>query len=113
MEQWHSWMQEGILYKSSQVSLDSRRQLVSLALSLAFVISGHGYAGYRKALGKGVGLGITSEKPFLEVIHLALPYIKAILDEMCDDAKHQMKQVSTDQIGSWSRAVTTCDSCWK
>ena len=86
---------------------------MSLALSLVFFISGHGYAGYRKTLGKGLGLGITSEKPFVEVIDLALHYIKAILDEMCDDAKHQMKQVSNDQIGSWSRAVTTCDDCWQ
>lgn len=30
----------------------------------------------------------------------------------CDDAKHQMKQLSSDQIGSWSRAVTCCDGCW-
>ena len=106
------WTQ-GISYKSSELAQESRRQLVSLALSLAFFISGHGYAGYRKTMGKGLGLGITSEKPFLEVIDIALPYIKAILDEMCDDAKHQMKQLSTEQIGSWSRAVTTCDGCWQ
>lgn len=35
-----------------------------------------------------------------------------MLDEMCDDAKHQMKQLSSDQICSWSRAVTCCDGCW-
>ena len=99
-------------YKSSELALNSRRQIVSLALSLAFFISGHGYAGYRKTLGQGLGLGITSEKPFLEVIDIALPHIKDILDEMCDDAKHQMKQLSSDQIGSWSRAVTCCDGCW-
>ena len=104
---------EGVSYKTSELTQESRRQLVSLALSLAFFISGHGYAGYRKTMGKGLGLGITSEKPFLEVIDIALPYIKAILDEMCDDAKHQMKQLSTEQIGSWSRAVTTCDGCWQ
>ena len=94
-------------YKSSQLALDSRRQIV---LSLAFFVSGHGYASYRKTL--GTGLGITSEKPFLEVIDLTLPYIKEILDEMCDDAKHQMKQLSPEQIGRWSRAVTCCDGCW-
>ena len=99
-------------YKSSELSLNSRRQIVSLALSLAFFISGHGYAGYRKTLGQGLGLVITSEKPLLEVIDIALPHIKAILDEMCDDAKHQMKQLSSDQIGSLSRAVTCCDGCW-
>ena len=29
-----------------------------------FFISGHRYAGHRKTLGRGLGLGITSEKPF-------------------------------------------------
>ena len=100
-------------YKSSQLAQNSRRQIVSLALSLAFFISGHGYASYRKTLGRSLGLGVTSEKPFLEVIDLALPHIKDMLDKMCDDAKHQMKQLSSDQIGSWSRAVTCCDGCWR
>ena len=99
-------------YRSSQLALESRRHLVSLALSLAFFISGHGYAAYQKTLAKGLGLGVTSDKPFLEVIELALPYIKDILDEMCDDATHQMKQVSSDQISCWSRAVTCYDGCW-
>ena len=102
----------GIDYRSSYLAQDSRRQIVSLALTLAFFISGHGYAGYRKTLGRGLGLGITSEKPYLEVIDLALPHIKDMVDEMCDDAKHQMKQLPPEQIGSWSRAVTCCDGCW-
>ena len=105
------WTTE-IVHRSSYLALDSRRQLVSLALSLAFFISGHGYAGYQNTLGRGLGMGILSEKPYLDVLELALPYIKTILDEMCDNAKHQMKQISPDQIGSWSRAVTCCDGCW-
>ena len=85
---------------------------MSLAISLAFFISGHGYAGYRKTLGRGLGLGIVSEKPFLEVVDLALPYIKSMLDEMCEDGKEKVKELPADQIGSWSRAVTCCDGCW-
>lgn len=99
-------------YKRSYLAQESRRQLVSLAISLAFFISGHGYAGYRKTLGRGLGLGIVSEKPFLEVVDLALPYIKSMLDEMCEDGKEKMKELPADQIGSWSRAVTCCDGCW-
>ena len=57
-------------------------------------------------------MGGTSEKPFLEFIDRARPRVKDMLDQMCDDAKHQMKQLSSDQIGSWSRAVTCCDGCW-
>lgn len=75
------------------------RQIVSLA----FFISGDGYASYRKSLRRGLGL---------EVIDLALPHIKDMLNEMCDDAKHQMKQLSSDQIRGWSRAATCCDDFW-
>ena len=101
------WLEE-VAYKSSQLALDSRRQLVSLALSLAFFVSG-----YRKTLGKGLGLSVVSDKPYLYVIHVAFPYIKEILDEICDDVKNQMKDISPDVIGSWSCAVTTCDGCWQ
>ena len=87
--------------------------MVSLALSLAFFISGHGYAGYRKTLGTGLGLGTVSEKPFLEIINMASPHIKNILDEMCEEAKHLMKNISDGELGSWARGVTTCDGCWQ
>ena len=104
------WIAE-IPFQSSQLAADSRRQMVSLALSLAFIISGHGYASYRKTLGKSLGLGVLSEKPFLQVVSLALPHIKEILDEMCKEAKVQTRNISGDHLGSWRRAVTTCDGC--
>ena len=87
-------------YKSSHLAQDSRQQLVSVALSIAFFISGHWYAGYRKTLGP------------LVVVDLALPYIKSMLDEMCNEAKENMKEIAPDQVGSWSREVTCCDGCW-
>ena len=93
------WAEE-VDYQSSKLAVDSRRQLVSLALCLAFFISGHGYAGYRKTLGKGLGLGVVSEKPYLEVIDLALPQIKMILDEMCEEAKEQMRDLPDGDLGS-------------
>lgn len=105
--------QETIDYQSSQLALDSRRHMVSLALSLAFFISGHGYASYRKTLGKGLGLGVLSDKPFLEAIDLAFPHIRDILDEMCEDEKNYMKALPNDQLGSWSRGVSPCDGCWQ
>ena len=80
------WTAE-IGYQSSQLAAESRRHLVSLALSLAFFISGHNYASYRKTLGKGLGLGVLSDKPFIEIIDLAYPHIKGILNEMCEREK--------------------------
>ena len=55
---------------------------MSLTLSLAFFISRQGYASYCKTIGKGLGLGVVSEKPFLEVVDIALLYIKEMLDEL-------------------------------
>lgn len=68
------WIEE-TNYQSSQLASESRRQLVSLALSLAFFISGQDCASYRKTLGRGLGLGVVSKKPFLEVVDFPLPYI--------------------------------------
>ena len=104
------WIEE-ISYQSSQLAAESRRHLVSLALSLAFFISGHSYASYRKTLGKGSGLGVFSDKPFIDIIDLAYPHIKDILDEMCEREKEDMKTLPDNQLGSWSRGVTTCDGC--
>ena len=107
------WVEEVPFQSSQLVAAQSRRQMVSLALSLAFFISGHGFASYRKTLGKGLGLGIVSEKPYLQIVGLVLPHIKELLDEMCDEAKVQMQDISSDTLGSWDRAVTTCDGCWQ
>ena len=74
------WKEE-ISYKSSQLARDSRRHLVSLALSLAFFVGGHGYGGYCRTLGGSLRLGIVSDKPFLEIIDLAFPNIKEMLDD--------------------------------
>ena len=106
------WIEE-LTYQSSQLASESRRQMASLALCLAFFISGHGFAAYRKTLGKGLGLGVVTENPYLKIVGLALPYIKEILDEMCEEAKEQMRSISDEELGSWERAVTTCDGCWQ
>ena len=76
-------------------------------------MSGHGYAGYRKTLGKGLGLGTVSKRPFLEIFNMALPHVKNILDEMCEEAKELMKDISDGELGSWAQSVTTCNGCWQ
>ena len=78
---------EEIPFLGSQLVPESRCHMVSLALSLAFFISGQGYATYRKTLGKGLGFGVVSEKPYLQIVGLALQHIKEILNDMCKDAK--------------------------
>ena len=52
---------------------------------------GYSYAPYGKTLGKGLGLGVLSDKPFIDIIDLACPHINDILDEMCQRKKEDMK----------------------
>ena len=58
-------------------------------------------------MGKGLGLGTVSEKPFLEIFNMALPHVKHILDEMCEEAKQLMKDILDKELGSWARGVTS------
>ena len=60
-----------------------------------------------------MGLGILSDKPFLEVIDHAFPHIMEILDEMCEEEKEHMKALPPTHLGSWSRGVTTRDGRWQ
>ena len=64
-------------------------------------------------MGKGLGLGTVLEKPFLEIFNMALPHVKHILDEMCEEAKQLMTDILDGELGSWARGITTSDGCWE
>lgn len=55
---------------------------------------------------------MVSEKPYLEIMDVAFPHIKKILDEMCKEAKELMKNIS-EELSSWACGVTTCNGCWQ
>lgn len=89
-----------------------RRNVVSYALRLAAFASGVGFAGYRSIFGRNLGMRITTDKMFNQVITEAYPHITAMLDEVCMMGKEEMKSLPSEQLGSWNRAVTTSDGCW-
>ena len=37
----------------------------------------------------------------------------AMLDEVCEVAKQEMREKNDDELGSWKRAVTTADRTWQ
>ena len=39
-------------------------------------------------------------------------HVSALLDEMCEEAKQEMKDMDPSEIGSWERAVTMGDAAW-
>lgn len=78
-------MDAGQLKSTTQVVISCARLEETnsiLGPILSIFVSGHGYAGYGKTLVRGLGLGLTSEKPYMEVFDIAIPHIKERLDEM-------------------------------
>ena len=90
----------------------SRRTVVGLALAVAFIVSGHGFAKFHRTLNQCLGIQAISKNRFFEVVKLIYPHIHDILTEMCDEEKAQMKRIDSDVLGSWQRAVVTSDGVW-
>ncbi len=100
-------------YVSSMVCLkESRRNCVSLALGLCFLIWGHGYPIYHKILRLGLGMQTIAHKNFYNIIKIAHPIVKSTLNDICDMGKRKMRAKDPTELGSWQRAVTTSDDCW-
>jgi len=90
----------------------SRRTVVGLALAVAFIVSGHGFAKFHRTLNQCLGIQAISKNRFFEVVKLIYPHIHDILTEMCDKEKEQMKRIDSNVLGSWERAVVTSDGVW-
>ena len=41
------------------------------------------------------------------------PVVKAMVDDLCEVAKREMKEKNDGDLGSWKRAVTTADGTWQ
>ena len=102
---------EHLQFDSSTYVLDSRRH-VSLAVALAFLLTGHTHSGYHNTLARGLGIPAIHHTTFYDVVKDSYMYIKRMLDNICSLAKDEMKCLSPDTLGSWHRAVTTADGCW-
>ena len=40
------------------------------------------------------------------------PVVKEMVDEMCEEAKEDIKVMEEDTIGSWKNAVMSADATW-
>jgi len=79
----------------------SRRTVVGLALAVAFIVSGHGFAKFHRTQNQCLGIQAISKKRFFEVVKLIYPHIHDILKEMCDEKKEQMKRINSNVLESW------------
>ena len=101
-----------LMFEGSAFVERSKRTVVGLALALSFFLSGHGFANFNRTLRQYLGISCISKNRYYDVIKLAYPHLKDILDEMCEEEKKNMQELTQDELGSWTRAVVTSDGVW-
>jgi len=79
----------------------SKRTVVGLALAVAFIISGQGFAKFNKTLNQYLGISALSKQRYYEVIKRMYPHITGILQVLPEG-----------ELGHWKKAVVTSDGVW-
>lgn len=80
-----------LMFQGSAFVEGSKRTVIGLALAVAFFLSGHGFANVNRTLRQYLGISCISKNIYYDVIKLAYPHIKDILDEMCEEGKKTCK----------------------
>ncbi len=101
------------IFESSQGhELDDTTE-IGLAVQVAFIISGCMHSTYQHVLKHALGIDAVSQPTFMSTIQLLYPTVKQMVDEMCEEAKEDMKSLDPLELGSWQRAVTSADGAWQ
>ena len=85
---------------------------ISLCVQVTFIISGCTHATYYKTLKHALGIEAVSMPLFMRTIKLMFLIVQEMLDEVCQLAKQEMKEVDGDKLGLWTHAVTAADGVW-
>ena len=86
---------------------------ISVSLQVAFIIAGCTHATYCKALSHSLGIDAVSAPTFMCTIRAMHSIVESMLDEVCEFAKQEMRDVKESQLGSWKNAVTVADCTWQ
>lgn len=81
-------------------------------MQVAFIASGCMHAQYNKILRQGLSISAVNPNSFYETIKLLHPIVGAMVIEMCEMGKNEMKTLNPTTVGSWQRAITTSDGAW-
>ena len=103
---------KNIPYSSTVAVEHSRRTRIALALQVATVISGGGYAMYQRVFGQCLGMHIGSCSSFAGIIYLLHPHVEEMLMDQIDLALQDMASMDQQKIGSKANAVNSADGCW-
>ena len=80
-----------LMFQGSAFLEGSKRTVIGLDLAVAFFLSGHGFPNFHRTLRQYLGISCMSKNRYYDVIKLAYPLIKDILDEMCEEEKKTCK----------------------
>ena len=95
-------------FESSAVS-SSRKLNIMKSLQVAFICAG---CTYQKVLENSFGIHVANNATFYRTLQEMYPIINSMLDDMCNEAKEDMKAMDASILGSWNNAVTTGDAVW-
>ena len=102
----------GAVFDSSAKHDPENTNEISLALRVAFVISGCMHSTYVRVLHHSLGMDACTEPVFQSTIRMLYPIVKEMVDEHCKVAKEYLKSKKQDELGSWDHAVTCADGTW-
>ena len=101
------------IFTGCDVHKSMRTTTIGSSIMLAFIISGCLFSTYYKTMKLALGINCykyTAYKTMLKRLH---PVVKGMVDEMCNDAKDDMKKLDQTKLGSWKQAVTSADGVWQ
>ena len=82
---------------------------IGAAIQVGFIVSGCMHT-YCKVLKLSLGLDAVCMDKFYSTITRVYPVVKEMVDEMCEEAKEEMKTMDEHTLGSWKQAVTSADA---
>ena len=85
---------------------------IGAAIQVGFIVSGCMHATYCKVLKLSLGLDAVRMDKFYSTVTRMYPVVKEMVDEMCEEAKEEMKTMDEHTLGSWKQAVTSADAAW-
>ena len=88
---------------------------ISLSLQVAFIIAGCTHATYMycKTLSHSLGIETVSSSTFMCTIRAMHSIVESMLDEVCEAAKQEMRDMKEGEFGSGPNAVTVADGTWQ
>ena len=103
--------QEALFETSSKYELHNTSD-ISVAVQVAFIVAGCTHTTYYKTLKHALGIDAVHWTAFQSTIKRMYPVVQEMVDRMCEEAKTEMQTMNQDELGSWSRAVTSADGAW-